>query len=314
MSDRDYWERLEKPDLPIDLLIDTDAYNQVDDLYALAYVLRSPERFHLQAITAAPFYSPKELGRLRQNESPREGMEASFAAIGRLLQVMEKEKTFAGKVFKGSEAFLPAETTPVPSPAADEIVRLARLYSPEKPLYIVAIGALTNVASAFLQAPDIADKLVLVWLGGHGHETGKCDDFNARQDIAAVRVAFAAGAALVQLPCNGVGTDFAISRAELEERLRGRNRLCDYLWQETFNLMNREDPALNWSKPLWDVLPFARLADKRFTEERTVPSPLFGYDLNYEAEDPARKKVQYVYKIHRDLIYEDLFARLYRAE
>ena len=37
----------------------------------------------------------------------------------------------------------------------------------DEPLYVVAIGAITNVASALLTEPALAGKIVVVWLGGH---------------------------------------------------------------------------------------------------------------------------------------------------
>ena len=83
---------------------------------------------------------------------------------------------------------------------AREIIRLAREHTPENPLYVVGIAVLTDIASALLIAPDIIDKIVVVWLGGHGKEWQSCKDFNAVQDIAAARVVFGCGVAVVQLP------------------------------------------------------------------------------------------------------------------
>ena len=307
-KDLTYLQRLQRPDLPADVVIDTDTYNQVDDLYAISYLILSEDRLHLQAILAAPFFSPPELGRLRQNSSPREGMEQSYAAILELLQVMDRSD-LADKVFRGSEFNLADEKTPVDSPAARELIRLAREHSPERPLYVIAIAALTNVASAILAAPDIADRIVVVWLGGHSFDWKTCDDFNALQDIAAVRVVFGCGAAVVQLPCNGVVSDFRISRIELEYRLKGKNRLCDYLLEQTLNLMAKSSGPAIWSKPLWDVVTVAWLLDPAFTDDRYEHSPIFEYDLHY-AWDHTRHLIKYVYHIDRDRIYEDLFARL----
>ena len=88
---------------------------------------------------------------------------------------------------------------------------------------------MTDIASALLIAPDIIDKIVVVWLGGHGKEWQSCKDFNAVQDIAAARVVFGCGVAVVQLPCNGVVSEFRISRVELEYYMRGKSKLSDYL-------------------------------------------------------------------------------------
>ena len=53
-KDLNYIHRLQKPASAVDVVIDTDAYNQVDDLYALAYLLLSDEKLKLKGIFAAP--------------------------------------------------------------------------------------------------------------------------------------------------------------------------------------------------------------------------------------------------------------------
>ena len=46
--------RLEKPKGKIDVVIDTDTFNEVDDQFALAYLIRSSDKLNLKAIYAAP--------------------------------------------------------------------------------------------------------------------------------------------------------------------------------------------------------------------------------------------------------------------
>ena len=51
-------ERRRKLDVPtgkIHLIIDTDAKNEVDDQFAVSWALRSPERFEVDAVYAAPY-------------------------------------------------------------------------------------------------------------------------------------------------------------------------------------------------------------------------------------------------------------------
>ena len=50
---------LQYPEHPVDVVLDTDAYNEVDDQFALAYLLRSREKLRLHAIYAAPFFNEK---------------------------------------------------------------------------------------------------------------------------------------------------------------------------------------------------------------------------------------------------------------
>ena len=53
--------------------------------------------------------------------------------------------------------------------------------------YIIAIGAITNIAMAIIKEPKIVDKIEIVWLGGHSLSNNDNIEFNFRQDIDAVR-------------------------------------------------------------------------------------------------------------------------------
>ena len=71
------------------------------------------------------------------------------------------------RVFRGSREYLPDEKTPVVSEAAEDLADRAMSYTRENPLYVVAIAAITNIASAILLRPEITERMVLVWLGGN---------------------------------------------------------------------------------------------------------------------------------------------------
>ena len=64
----DVIHRLRRPEAPVDMVLDTDTYNEVDDQYAIAYMAASRDRLRIRAITAAPFLN-------HHSDSPRDGME-----------------------------------------------------------------------------------------------------------------------------------------------------------------------------------------------------------------------------------------------
>lgn len=47
--------RLARPETGARVIIDTDTANEIDDQYALAWALLSPERLNLEGVTAVPF-------------------------------------------------------------------------------------------------------------------------------------------------------------------------------------------------------------------------------------------------------------------
>ena len=155
----DLLRRLRKPEGKIDAVLDTDTYNEIDDQYALAYMINSDEKINLEAIYAAPFTNCK-------SDGPRDGMEKSYEEIRHVLRLMDREDLM-DRVFRGSGEYLPDEKTPVISEAAKDLADRAMHYTREHPLYVVAIAAITNVASAILLRPEITQRIVLVWLGGN---------------------------------------------------------------------------------------------------------------------------------------------------
>ena len=171
--------KLSVPTGKIDAVLDTDTYNEIDDQFALAYMLASEDKIRLKAIYAAPFFNDN-------SSSPADGMEKSYQEIHKILDLAEKPE-MKTVVFRGSDRYLPDESTPVPSDAARHLVDLAMTYPEESPLYVVAIGAITNVASALLLRPEIRDHMVVVWLGGHSLHSDDTGEFNMIQDVAAAR-------------------------------------------------------------------------------------------------------------------------------
>ena len=234
-------------------------------------------------------------------------MEKSYAEIKKILSFM-KENVDA---FKGSKSYLTDENTPVESDAADDLVKRAKLYSAEKPLYVVAIGAITNIASALIKAPEIAENIVIVWLGGHARHFHDTNEFNMKQDIAAARVIMKSGAPFVQLPCMGVVSGFTVSKPELECWFKGKNELADYLAKSTVEEAEIYTAVKTWTRCIWDVTAVAWLLndDDRFMLSRIEKTSLPTYDYHYTA-DPDGEPMRYVYHINRDVLLADLVKKI----
>ena len=294
-------KRLEKPKGSIDVVIDTDAFNEIDDQFALAYLIKKEEKLKLKAIYAAPFHNDKSSG-------AGDGMEKSYNEIFKVLSLM-KRGDLSSIVYRGSESFLPSETEPVVSDAARHLAEIASTYTTEKPLYVIGVAAITNVASALLIKPEIKDRIVVIWLGGNAFDWHHNIEFNIRQDVAAARILFGCGVPVVQLPCMGVVSAFTTSGPELEYWLRGKNELCDYLVDVTTKEALEHSSHSTWSRAIWDVTAVAWLLDADFMSDRLEPSPIPEYD-HYYAFNKTRHRIRYVFHINRDALFEDLFETL----
>ncbi|MBQ8859604.1 MAG: nucleoside hydrolase [Clostridia bacterium] len=297
-------KNLETPKGKIDVVLDTDAYNEIDDQFAIAYLLRAKEKANTLALYAAPFHNKKSSG-------PADGMERSYEEIKKVLTLLGEEKP----VFRGAEAYLPDESTPVLSDAARDLAARAEEYSPEHPLYVVAIGAITNVASAILLNPRVAENTVVVWLGGQGWECAYNPEFNMMQDIAAARVVFASGVPLVQLPCCGVVSHFTVSKGDLRDWFVGKNPVADYLGNNTIAEADSYAAGKPWTRVIWDVTAVAWLLDENCSRlcSRIRPRPEPTYDnkyLHHEDTPPMR----YVYYVKRDALMEHLIRLVAEEE
>jgi inosine-uridine nucleoside N-ribohydrolase len=295
--------RLEKPISLVDVVLDTDTFNEIDDQFALVYLIRSTEKLRLQAVYAAPFLN-------HHSASPEDGMERSFQEIFHVYELID-EKRFHSVTFRGAPRFLPDEITPVTSDAARDIVSRAMAHSEDHPLYVIGIAAATNIASAILMEPEIINRVVVLWLGGLAYHWHDNRSFNSGQDIAAARVLLDSGVPLVQFPGNGVVDHFHTSGPELAYHLGGKNAFCDYAIRITEHEAEICYGGKVWSRALWDVTPVGWLLDGDFMLDRLVPSPIMTYD-HYYSVDPRRHFIKYVYHINRDNLMNDLFTKLAR--
>lgn len=298
-------KNLSVPKGKIDVVLDTDAYCEIDDQYAIAYMLRSCEKLNVKAIYAAPFCDYYKV------QTTAEGAEKSFEEINNVLKLADEKKL----VLKGAKRYLEDEKKPVISDVSRDLAERVKNYSPENPLYVVAIGAITNIASAILLNPLVAENAVVVWLGGHAHHYHNTKEFNMEQDISAARVVFKSGVPLIQLPCMGVVSEFTLSKPEIECWLMGKNKLCDYLSKITIEEMDACTKSEIWSKVIWDVTAVAWLLndDDRFMMSRIITSPLPTYD-NLYAVNHEGHPMRYVYSIKKNELLRDLVEKLTNAK
>ena len=295
-------KRLQPPTGKVRLVLDTDTYNEIDDQFALVYALLSPQQMDVEAIYAAPFHN-------KRSDGPADGMEKSYQEILRLLERLGR--TPEGLVFRGSDAYLPAADRPVDSPAARDLVAKAMAGSgtDDDPLYVVAIGAITNVASAILMEPEIIERMVVVWLGGHALHWPHTAEFNLKQDIPASRLIFDCGVPLVHLPCAGVTSHLRTSVSEIERYVQGQGSIGDYL-TETFKSYRADHFA--WSKEVWDMVTIAYLINAAWTPSELVHSPILTDQLTWSV-DRSRHLIRSANFVHRDPIFGDFFRKLAAA-
>jgi purine nucleosidase len=289
--------KLTPPTGKVRAVLDTDTYNEIDDQFALVYALLSPKKIDLKAVYAAPFFNSRSSG-------PADGMQKSYEEILRILDKMGiPAEDFA---FKGSTSYILDPGKPEGSPAALDIIRRAKSSPEGDPLYVMAVGAITNVANAILLDPSIIHHIVVVWLGGNGHNWPNQREFNYFQDLNASRTIFDSGVPFVQLPCTPVVTHLATTVPEMEAYVGGRGAIGDYLL-EIFKDYHEDHFA--WSKVLWDMSAIAYVVNPEWTPSDLVHSPIVNDNYTYSFSN-SRHFIRTVNFIRRDPIFRDFFLKL----
>lgn len=294
-------QRLAPPQGKVSAVVDSDTYNEIDDQFAVAYALRSPAHMEIEAVYAAPFHNER-------SSSAGDGMQKSYEEIIRILKRLNvNSEKFA---FSGSKSFMTAPGKPVDSPAARDLIAKA-LKPRQKPLYVITIGAPTNVSSALLMEPKIKDRIVVVWLGGQPYDWPTAREFNLQQDLHSSRVLHDSGVALVNIPTRNVSEHLRTTVPEVQHFLKGKSPIADYLASEFVAYAKWKAPKQDfaWSKVIWDISAVAWLIEPKWVPTKVVPSPMLTDDMKYKTGD-GRHPVRVATGANRDAIFDDLFRKL----
>lgn len=316
------------------MVLDTDTFNEEDDQFALAYAALShkAKKLCLEAVYAAPFTHPEQ-------PSPKEGMLESFDEIHHILSLVGMDDGSI-PVFKGSESYMrgkinrveslsesqeglwmmthPADDPkPVESPAARDLIERAMNRTADDPLYVCAIGCPVNVASALILKPEIAEKIVVVFLGTNQPDWPDCIEYNCRQDLLATRVLLDSKVPLVLLPCYNVVRNLTTTVYELEHFLGGgQSKIGTYLTELVREKRYRTRPShlpqdKSWaaSKVIWDIAAVAYVLHSEYTTSVLMPAPHLSSDLKW-MPDHSRHLIRVVNNIYRDDVFSDFFATL----
>lgn len=277
----------------INVILDTDTYNECDDQFALSYLLKSQNKFNIEAITVAPYHHDNSI-------SIEEGTEKSYNEIIKICNLL-KFNTY-NKVFRGAIDYV-ENGCYEESEAVNEIIKIA---NKNEKTYILAIGAITNIAIAIKKEPKIVNKVEIIWLGGHSFLNRDNKEFNFKQDVQAVKDVFKSKVKLTIIPCKNVASNLITSIYELEHFLKGKSDLCDYLCQRFYN---DGIHGLKERRIIWDISVIAYMINKDWFETKEISCPEINDDTSYEIIN-SNHKIIIVNYLNVNEIYRDLFKKL----
>ncbi len=346
-------QQLEPPSGKVRLIIDTDTHNEIDDQYAIAWALLSQEILKIEGVVAEPYSFRHHQGPLLEAYDvlkadlnaelpgilerhqrwagfllsnginphdipfvgPDEGMELSYQEILKVFELLDEDPT--GKVFRGSPAYLQSLDHPLHTPAAEFIIERA-LADDERPLYIAAIGCVTNIASAILLEPEIIQQIVVLWTSSYPSHVrlNNIASLNLMQDPIASQLLFDCGVPHVYLPGYYIGEQLKISLPEMERWVKGKGKIGDYLYHlythNPIHKMRGINDHFGRTWVIWDMINIAWLLNPEWVPSHIVHSPILTDDLFYEQND-KRHLMREAYGIDRDAIYRDFFTKLEKA-
>jgi len=299
------------------VIIDNDFSGDPDDLFQLAHHVLSPSvdvRFIIGShLSVGDPWDPSDVQATNAVTKARE-----------LLEVMGLAGRYS--VLEGAQRALADLKTPADTPAARAIIAEALRDDTTLPLYYAAGAGLSDLASAVLLEPRIADRITLVWIGGPEHAGlavappgARGPEYNLRIDINAARVLFEqSGMAIWQVPRNTY-RQMLFSYAELVTRIAPLGPLGAYLTQSIERVMDWTRAAgfhigetyVMGDSPLVTLTALQSSFDADPSSSTYVlrPAPGFSPEGDY-VERPGSRLIRVYTAIDTRLTFEDLVAKL----
>lgn len=279
------------------VIINTDAKNEVDDQFAIVQALLT-ESFDLKGFIAAHF----------GEEKSRTSLEDSYDEILKVMALMDMSGTVP--VVKGAPHAMTAEDAPIASPGAQMIIDEAMKDDP-RPLYIAFLGPLTDMASALLLAPEIAQRNVtVIWIGGGNWPCG-CWEYNLKNDVHAANAVLSSQVQLWQVP-RDVYRMMPVTFAELMERVHPHGAIGRYL-AENVIAFNNELPGRPCEyRILGDSPAIGLMIFSDCGEWDWKPAPNIAPSMHY-IHSGKNRPIRVYRNINARFILEDLYAKLKMA-
>ena len=298
----------------VDVILDTDANNELDDQHAIAYLLMHQDQANIIAITSnATFYG----GDAKAQAAEAQRVVDLMGPLGKGVPVM------AGAT-ANYEDILPHidEASFDGCEVVQCIIKAARRHSPDRKLLLVPVGKLTNIALALAKAPDIVPNVHIVWLGSNYPNRG---EYNMENDIPSVNAVIDSGAELeIAIVASSEGMrgtgEVGMVRREMVERVAGKGPrvapvegraggtftcVGDYL----LNLFEQCSTDDNYYRSLFDMACLATALNPAWAEAKEIPAPLLVDKAWQERPDNAHK-VKILCNFDRNAIIDDFVGHL----
>jgi purine nucleosidase len=295
------------------VILDTDANNELDDQHAIAYLLLNGQHFDVEGITVN---RTRNGGGLAEHVAEAERVVRLVGAEGRVPVIPGADGAF--------EPIAPQVRQPQfdGHRAVDFIIERA-LAADDRPLVLLPVGKMTNIALALHKEPAIAAKVRVVWLGSNYPRPGEynqVDDEPALQyildtavpfEIVLVRYGDPSGTDAVRVTPDEVRRRLAGQGPRVERAVTGRHGVAFHTFGDyAVNLfehieLHGEPP----SRALFDMAAVAILKNPDWARPRKIPAPRL-VDRRWVERPENSRTITLWEHFDRDAIVGDLYRTL----
>jgi purine nucleosidase len=201
----------------IPVILSTDVGNEIDDQWAITYLLLQPKFKVLGVMSAHAPTIPAPAGH------------TSYRILVDVVENRLRMKNHPPLIEGGSEPLMDTQT-PRPSPAAKFLLEQSKRFSGQHRLTVLMIGAATDVASAILIDPTIVGRIRVVQMGFNGEQGG--EEFNIANDVHAVQAILNSNVPLIIGPGSVCRASLSLTFAEAQRMLAHHGAIGNWLWEE----------------------------------------------------------------------------------
>jgi inosine-uridine nucleoside N-ribohydrolase len=299
------------------VIIDNDFSGDPDGLFQLVHHLLSPS-VEIGAIIGSHLKTGDGF------DASKETAANAKKKIEEVLNIMNLGKTFP--VYQGSNNAMENDSTAQQSDAASAIIKEAMREDTKLPLYVVCGAGLTDIASAYLQEPKIANRLTLIWIGGPEYAELATPppgytslEYNLAIDLKAAQVIFNKSAINIwQIPRN-VYRQVMMPYSSLLLKVKTQGKIGEYLASNIERIMkmavkynfNVGETYVVGDSPLvlLTALQSSFEPDPSSSFYVLRPSPLINSQGLYEVNHKGRNIRVYT-ALDLYLLMDDLYAKL----
>lgn len=271
---------------PIPVILDADTGNEVDDLFALARALIEPS-WDILALNATQW----QTSHWAEPQSMENSHRVNAVLAGYVDRPIKLRKGGIARMFDwGDKA--------QHSAAAYEIIKQAKQMPEGQKLTVIALGALTNVASAIYIDPTIEPLIKVYWLGtNYDFDKGilNSTDFNSVMDVQALDVMFQSDVEMHVMP-HSVALAMEFTYEETKERLYEKHELGTLLVNRWYEHMD----GLRDARWIWDLALISAMLHPEWTESVEITTSI----------DRGNRKMMYYKSIDGEKVRNEFFETI----